>query len=203
MKKWERKNEGTKERMERGRKEGKGDSNKRMNCDVFHHSCRPSTNNIWYCIIPRIRCNSKANVITLLFPKHEPKISYFLFKNTPLTVSNKNLNHEQIRLYPRKHRLCRWNKMILVFTELVADLPFLVVGGWRVGPVVLLPPTQVWSPSSGNISQLKLSCHEKPYCLKIGSQPYLALLQTERQGGTGVFNAVQIGAYMEQRKNCK
>jgi len=81
--------------------------------------------------------------------------------------------------------------------------PILVVGGCRVASLVVFFPIQIASPNFGNLSQLQLSGHVKLKRFINASQPCLALLQRERQGGTGVFNTVQTGAYTEQRKNAK
>ena len=79
------------------------------------------------------------------------------------------------------------------------------VGGWRVASLVLLTFSvkQISSPNFGNLSHLKLSGHVKPKRFINSSQPCLALSQRERQGGTGVFNTVQTGAYTEQSKYAK
>ena len=69
-----------------------------------------------------------------------------------------------------------------------------------------LPSTQFSSLSFGNLSHLKLFGHEKPKRFISPLQPCLALLQRERQGGTGVakfFDTKQYGAYTEHRKWAK
>ncbi len=85
---------------------------------------------------------------------------------------------------------------LFIFTRSCSDLP-------RASLSDLLSPTQISSPSSGNLSQLKLSGHVKSTRFVNASQPCLALLQRWRQGGTGVAKTVQIGAYAEQRKYFK
>ena len=89
-----------------------------------------------------------------------------------------------------------------IFISSSWDLPLWTVGGWWV--VLLVQSSkQISSTSFGNLSHLKLSGHVKPKRFIRSPQPSLPLLQRERQGGTGVFNTVQIGAYTEQRNNAK
>ena len=80
------------------------------------------------------------------------------------------------------------------------------VGGWTVALFIPLPSTQFSSLSFGNLSHLKLFGHEKPNRFITPLQPCLALLQRERQGGTGdakFFDTKQYGAYTEHRKWAK
>jgi len=74
--------------------------------------------------------------------------------------------------------------------ELVFD-----AGGSRVATLVLFMflVTQISATNSGNLSHLKLSGQLKPNLFSIASQPCFALLQRERQGGTGV-STQHIGA---------
>ena len=57
-----------------------------------------------------------------------------------------------------------------------------------------LTPMHSFSPIRGNLSQDTTSGHLKPNSFKDLSQLTLALSQRERQGGTAVFDIVQIGA---------
>jgi len=59
---------------------------------------------------------------------------------------------------------------------------------------VVFSLTHIPSPSKGNFSQLSGSGQVKPKRFINSSHPSLALLQSSRQGGTGVSKTVQIGA---------
>ena len=90
-------------------------------------------------------------------------------------------------------------------SKVLPRLTLLTVGSWTVTVLlVLLTSTQISSPSFGNLSHLKLAGHAKPKRFISPIQPFLALLQRKRQGGTGnVTDTEQYGAYTEQIKNAK